>query len=105
MALQTFEAPAVTADDQLAQSERDRATLYLEQTRKGITGALRNVSEPMWQFKPAGGGWSIAQILDHIIFVQDLVLGPVHEKLEAAPAMAMHPDYKLIDDTVIYQIP
>jgi hypothetical protein len=105
MTAQIIETTAIAAEDKLTQSERDRAALYLDQTKNQITGALRNVSESQWTFKPSSGGWSIAQIVEHVIFVQELVLGPVREKLDAATAEPVHPDYKLVDDIIIYQIP
>jgi hypothetical protein len=105
MTAQTIESSAIVADDQLTQSERDRAASYLDQTRNEIIGALRNVSESQWSFQPDDGRWSIAQIVEHVIAVQELVLGPVAQKLEAAPLTPVHPDYGLIDDVIIYQIP
>jgi len=105
MTAHIFETTATSADYRLTQSERERAALYLEQTRNEIVGALRNVTESQWNFKPGSGGWSIAEIVEHVIAVQQLVLGPVRQKLEAAPAGPVHADCRLIDDIVIYQIP
>jgi hypothetical protein len=96
---------AVEPTQALSQFELERARLYLEQTKILIVGALRNLSEAQWKFKPGPDRWSIAEIAEHIIFVQERVLGPVREKLENTPVTAVHADYKQVDDIIIYQFP
>lgn len=49
--------------------------------------------------------WSIAEIVEHVIVVQERVLGPVREQLENAPITPVHPDYQQVDNIIIYQIP
>jgi hypothetical protein len=95
----------VQPDHTLSQFELDRARLYLEQTKILIVGAIRHISEAQWKFKPGPDRWSIAEIVEHIIAVQERVLGPVRQKLESASITPVHPDYKQVDDIVIYQIP
>jgi hypothetical protein len=89
----------------LTAAEIDRARLYLEQTRSGVAGAIRNLSEAQWTFKPDPGRWSIAEIMEHVLLVHERVLGPLQERLKAAPPAPPHPDYQRIDDIVIYQFP
>ena len=89
----------------LTQSELDRARLYLDQTKSGIVGAIKNLSDPQWKFKPGLDRWSTAEIVEHIIFVQERVLGPLRDQLDKATAAPAHPDYGHVDDIVIYQIP
>ncbi len=105
MTSNTVETAAIGADQTLTESELDRARLYLEQTRLGIVGAIKKLSDPQWEFKPAPDRWSVAEIVEHIIFVQERVLGPVREKLESTPVAPVHPDCKRVDDIIIYQIP
>jgi DinB superfamily len=101
----TLEMPAAEALQTPTPAEMDRARLYLEQTRSEIVGATKSLSDSQWTFTPDPGRWSIAQILEHVIWVQELVLGPLREQLERAPVMPPHPDYALIDDIVIFRIP
>jgi hypothetical protein len=89
----------------LTAEELDRGKRYLEQTKNQIVGALRHVVGAQWNYQPGPERWSIAQIAEHIIHVQELVLGPMREKLRQTPSTAPHPDYKLVDDIVIYQFP
>ena len=51
--------PAAT-DQRLTSFELDRAHSYLDQTNHGIQGALRNVSESQWKYKPGPDRWSTA---------------------------------------------
>ncbi|PWT99493.1 MAG: hypothetical protein C5B51_27090 [Terriglobia bacterium] len=105
MASNAVEMAAVPVAQALSQSELDRARLYLEQTKVLIGGALRNLSQAQWNYKPSPDRWSIAEIVEHVIFVQEQVLGPIREKLESAPVTPVRPDCKQVDDVIIYQIP
>ena len=105
MTSNALETAALAVDQTLTQSELDRARLYLDQTKSGIVGALRNLSELQWKFKPSIDRWSTAEIVEHIIIVQERVLGPLRDKLNEAPIEPAHPDYKQVDDIIIYQIP
>ena len=66
---------------------------------------LKGLSDAQWAFKPAPEQWSIAEIVEHVIFVQDRVLGPIREQLANAPAVHADDDYKHVDEIVINQFP
>ena len=100
----TATAP-IQANQALSQIELERARLYLEQTKVLIVGAIGNLSEPQWNFKPGADRWSIAEIVEHIVVVQERVLGPVREQLDHAPISPVHADYKQVDDMILYQLP
>ena len=78
----------------LPASELQQARLYLRQTCSYIIGATKGLSEAQWKFKPAPDCWSIAEILDHVIAVQEFVLGPVRAQLASSPAPPANRDYK-----------
>jgi hypothetical protein len=63
------------------------------------------LSEAQWKFKPAPDRWSIAEILEHIVLVQELALGPIREQLAKAPAASADRDYKQVDAIVVNQFP
>jgi hypothetical protein len=105
MTVNTFGAATAAAHQTLTKPELERAHLYLEQTKIGVLGVLRNLSEAQWKFKPGHDRWSIGEIVEHVVIVQDRVLGPVWEKLDSAPVTDVHPDYRRIDEIVIYQFP
>jgi hypothetical protein len=61
------------------------ANQYIDKSRHGLIAAVRGLSEAQWNFQPAPGCWSIAQILEHIVITQELVLDSVLPRLAAAP--------------------
>jgi hypothetical protein len=97
----TVAAVAPTLDQQVTSSELDQARLYLQQTRNYAIGATKGLSEAQWHFKPSPGCWSIAEIVDHMVVIQELVLGPIREQLARAPAPSADRDYKQVDAIVL----
>jgi len=96
---------AYGAGQQLTSSELEQGRLYLQQTHSYVVWATRGLSEAQWKFKPAPDRWSIAEILEHIVLVQELALGPIREQLAKAPAASADRDYKQVDAIVVNQFP
>lgn len=94
----------LAADPKIASPEFERARLYLEQTRNGVIGATKGLSPAQWKFKPAQDRWSIAEILEHIIVVQERVLGPVRDQLANAPPPP-DGDTQHVDAIIMNQFP
>lgn len=92
-------------DQPLTTSELDRARLYLKQTHNGVIGAIKLLSEPQWNFKPASDRWSIAENVEHIVQVMELVFGPIRDQLASAPSAPANPAYSQIDEVVIDRFP
>jgi hypothetical protein len=92
-----------TAGQILTEPELEQARLYLEQTRRYVIGATKGLSAAQWNFKPAPDCWSIAENVDHMVVVQELVLGPVREELAQAPICSPDRDYKQVDGIVLHQ--
>jgi hypothetical protein len=62
---------------------------YLGQTHVGLVRAVDGLSEQQWQFSPAPGCWSIAQVVEHIVAAEEAILrriAPGRLPLAAAPA-------------------
>src|SRR5579885_2087008 len=98
-------AAAVAIGPALTAAERDQALLYLQQARTGFAGAIRGVSEKQWKFKPSPERWSLAEIADHVVFVQERVLGPVRDQLAEAPPPPANVDSAQIDQLVLSRFP
>ena len=92
------------ADGKLAPSEVEQGRNYLEQTRIGVIGATKGLSEAQWNFKPAPDRWSIAEVVEHMALAQELVLGPIREQLAKAPANP-NLNTKQVDAMVLSQFP
>src|SRR5215831_17874601 len=98
-------ATVSSSEQWLTEQELEQARLFLQQTRSAVIGATKGLSEAQWRFKPAPGQWSIAENLDHIVIVQERVLGPILAKLATEPAPFANRDYKAVDAIVIHQFP
>ncbi len=101
----TSTASAVATPQALTSSEIDQANRHLEQTRNGVIGALAGLSEAQWSFKPASGDWSIAENTEHIIFVQELLLGMVRDQIPTAPLAPAERNLTLVDAIVVNHFP
>jgi hypothetical protein len=101
----TPEPIASSPEQRLTEQELEQARLFLQQTRNAVIGATKGLSEAQWTFKPAPDQWSIAENLDHIVTVQERVLGPILTKLASEPASLANRDYKAVDAIVIHQFP
>lgn len=104
IAIGSISLTAFAADPKVTSLELDHARLYLQQTQTGVIGATKGLSQAQWNFKPAADRWSIAEIVEHMVLTQDIILGPVREQLAKAPA-ASERDTKQVDAIVINQIP
>jgi uncharacterized damage-inducible protein DinB len=101
----TSEPMASSSEQRLTEQELEQARLFLQQTRNAVIGATKGLSAAQWTFKPAPGQWSIAENLDHMVIVQERVLGPILSQLASAPAPPANRDYKAVDAIVIHQFP
>jgi len=99
----TLEPNASLSEQFLTQQDLEQARLFLEQTRNAVIGATKGLSEAQWRFKPTPDQWSVAENLDHIVIVQERVLGPILAKLASEPAPFGNRDYKAVDAIVIHQ--
>lgn len=89
----------------LTAAGRDRALQYLESTRQAVLDATAGLSEAQWNFKPAPGRWSIAEVAEHIAAAEDYLMGMVTSQVMKAPARPGGDDVKAIDDMVVTKVP
>jgi len=95
---------AFAGDPKVTSTELDHARLYLQQTQNGVVGATKGLSQAQWKFKPAPDRWSIAEIVEHMVVAQELILGPIREQLAKAPVVSER-DNKRVDAIVENQLP
>jgi uncharacterized damage-inducible protein DinB len=70
----------------LTQQERERAMSELHATRKLFLDSVAGLSEAQWNFKPAPGVWSVAEVAEHIAVSEDTLSGLVREQIMTSPA-------------------
>lgn len=83
----------------LAQGERDYALSQLQATRKMVLDTAAGLSAAQWNYKPSDGGWSIAQIADHILLSEGFMMTELKKQLDT-PAVA--PRFGNSDDLKFY---
>jgi hypothetical protein len=87
---------------QLSKDELEQARQFLQQTQDCVIGATRGLSEAQWNYKSAPEKWSLAENLEHIVIVQERVLGRL-EQLGESPAAPPARDIREVDAIVIHQ--
>jgi uncharacterized damage-inducible protein DinB len=77
--------PKLTTSPALSASEIEEGRAYLQRARDRALSATTGLSEEQWAYGRAADGWSVAGILEHMVIVQDLVLGPIADALDGTP--------------------
>jgi hypothetical protein len=88
----------------LTGSELEHCRNYLKQTGEGVLVATVGLSQAQWDFKPSPDRWSVAEIVEHMVVIQELVLGPIREQLAQAP-VSENRDYAQVDAIVVSRFP
>ncbi|GAB4247924.1 MAG: hypothetical protein Tsb0034_27200 [Ekhidna sp.] len=64
------------------QTERDFLVNYLSVSLEETKTTLDEVDETLWQYKPADGGWSIGECMEHIILAEQALFKQVKGALQ-----------------------
>lgn len=64
--------------------ERERASVYLRETRENLLRTTSSLSPTQLQYKPAPDRWSVAECLEHITLTEDLIFGNINNALQQA---------------------
>ena len=87
------------------QGERDRAMSYLHSTRKQFLDAVTPLSSAQWKFKPSGGGWSVAEVAEHLTVVEESVMSGIGQALQSPPTPEKRGETAGKDDLIMKNIP
>ncbi|HXZ81137.1 MAG TPA: DinB family protein [Terriglobales bacterium] len=98
-------ASAAVFSQTLTSADRDKAETYLQQTRDGVIAATQGLSEAQMKFKPAPDRWSVAEVLEHIVLVEDFTFQNVTDKVMKALAGPGDRDTAKIDAMVLALVP
>jgi hypothetical protein len=88
-----------TTLEELKAVEIAEARTALEAARDRVFAATAGWSEAQWNYRPASGGWSPADIIEHMVVIQELVLGPIAQGLAATPESSCE-DVETIDEII-----
>lgn len=89
----------------LLTTDLEQAREYFARTRNRVLEVTKGLTDAQWKFKPAPDRWSTAQNLEHMVLVQERVLGPVREQLSQAPPPPARSDTRKIDAIILAKIP
>lgn len=53
----------------------------IDEAHRGLLAAVAGLSDGQSNFKPASGGWSIAEIVEHLAIVEDRIIARIHQLL------------------------
>ena len=73
-------------------AERQRIAAYLDETRQNLLRVTQSLSPSQLRYKPAPDRWSVAECLEHLTTVENLVLGNIQNALKetaGSPTPAM----------------
>ena len=104
MLLGTVCLAGVVSRQDLTPPEREQALRYLAETRDGVVEAVKGLSDAQWRFKPAPDRWSVAEVVEHLALIEEIVHG-ILLKLDQAPAAPVNRDIKKIDAQILSEVP
>jgi uncharacterized damage-inducible protein DinB len=94
---------ATNARQDATPEERQKALAYIEESNRGLYDAVRGLSDAQWNFKPGPDRWSIAEVVEHISVIQDIVIG-VLAKMSTAPLAPEGRDVARIDAEILTKV-
>lgn len=74
--------------EQLTKEDRKAITSYLKKTRTELIDKVKRLTPAQWSYKPAPGVWSIAEICEHILKAESVVL----KRVDNPDAMQYKPE-------------
>lgn len=67
-------------------AQREEMKDRLELSRQVVRKAVEGLADYQWRFVPAEGGWSVAQCLEHISYVEAKIVALLQQTIESSPA-------------------
>lgn len=88
----------------LSEQEIAKATEYLNATRDSLLHCVSDLSDAQWHYSPGSGGWSIAEILEHIVIVEGRVHGIIGRMPDAPVSEPSQTDIQ-VEEIILSQVP
>lgn len=82
-------------------ADRQFLVAYLEKTAKDFLRGIEGLTPQQWSYKPANGGWSIAECAEHITLSEDALFGLINNMLKAPPQPNETPRTREMDEKII----
>jgi hypothetical protein len=89
----------------MEEHERQLVLDQLASSRERLLGLAEGLTAAQWSFHPAEGRWSIGECLEHVLIVENRIIGMIGKKLEEEPVREKHDSSSEKDATVARLIP
>ena len=89
---------------ELTKEERKKAIDHMKATQSELVKTVKGLSEAQLNFKPADGGWSVANCVEHIAISEGNIFGIVQMTLQNDPDPSMRDQVGMSDDQLIGMI-
>jgi len=102
--METILEETPTSGQLLTEDERRTLSLHFDRTEEALLVEVRDLSDAEWRFKPTDDTWSIANIVEHLVVIEETVHGVV-EKMEHAPPADPGRSSSIVDQYVMTEAP
>ena len=85
----------------MTKADRDYLIAYMEKTAKQFVSSIEGLTPQQWSYKPASGGWSIAECAEHITLSEDAIFGLANNMLKAPAQPNDPPRTREMDEKII----
>lgn len=89
---------------ELDNASRKALVDHLNKSSTEFADAVKGLTAEQWKYKPASGGWSIAECAEHIVLTEDLLRGMVEKLLAGEVKPSAIADTKAQDEKVLKMI-
>jgi hypothetical protein len=81
-----------------------KASDYLVETRDALVESATGLSASQWAFKPGSDDWSINQIVEHLVLIENAIQGVIG-KMSEAPEAPPGFEAAQMDDLIVAKVP
>jgi hypothetical protein len=100
--LATLTATVAAMAQDSAAAQREKAIRYLTETRKGVEDSVKGLTDAQWKYKPAPDRWSIAEVVEHLAVIEDIIK-TVFARLPEGPAPASDRETPKFDADLVFK--
>jgi DinB family protein len=94
----------LTSNSELTAEQVANASTYLAETRDALVASATGLPPSQWEFKPAPDRWSIGEIVEHLVLIEDrihTIIGRIGDAPEPPPGW----NQSQVDHAVVANVP
>lgn len=90
----------MVVDTELTKKERDEAVIYFKETQKGLSDAIKGLSDNQLKWRPADSVWNITDCIEHIALSEKNLFDWGMGSLKTEANQAKRAELKRTDDDI-----